>query len=87
MVSPEPWKSIAPPSTIVVSCPGLSIDEVGGVLGGGTTVISLVAGADDPKVPEHVGFIPTATVEDAIAEAERIHGRDCSIVCVEQAMG
>ena len=46
-----------------------------------------VAGADDPKVPEHVGFIPTATVEDAIAEAERIHGRDCSIVCVEQAMG
>ncbi|MCH7698332.1 MAG: DUF2088 domain-containing protein [Chloroflexi bacterium] len=46
-----------------------------------------VAGADDPKVPEHVGFIPTATVEDAIKEAERIHGSDCSIACVPNAMG
>ena len=46
-----------------------------------------VAGADDPKVPERVGFIPTPTVEAAIAEAERIHGADCSIVCVQQAMG
>ncbi len=46
-----------------------------------------VAGAEDPKVPEHVGFISTPTVENAIAEAERIHGRDCSIVCVQQAMG
>jgi hypothetical protein len=31
--------------------------------------------------------MPTETVEDAIAEAERIHGADCSIVCVENAMG
>ena len=46
-----------------------------------------VAGARDPKVPEHVGFIPTATVEEAIAEAERIHGADCSIVCVDQGLG
>jgi len=46
-----------------------------------------VAGADDPTVPEHVGFIPTATVEDAIKEAERIHGSDCSIACVPNAMG
>ena len=46
-----------------------------------------VAGADDAKVPEHVGFISTPTVEDAIKEAERIHGRDCSIVCVPQALG
>ena len=46
-----------------------------------------VAGPDDPKVPEHVGFIPTATVEDAIKEAERIHGSDCSIACVPNAMG
>jgi nickel-dependent lactate racemase len=46
-----------------------------------------VAGAQDPKVPERVGFIPVPRVEDAIAEAERIHGRDCSIVCVEQALG
>ena len=30
---------------------------------------------------------PTPTVEDAVVEAERIHGRDCSIVCVEQPMG
>ncbi len=40
-----------------------------------------VAGAEDPAVPRHVGFIPTATVEEAIAEAERIHGSDCSIMC------
>lgn len=46
-----------------------------------------VAGADDPKVPERVGFTSTSTVEDAIAEAERVHGSDCSIVCVEQALG
>ena len=46
-----------------------------------------VAGAEDAKVPEHVGFIATPTVEDALAEAERIHGPDCSIVCVEQPMG
>jgi nickel-dependent lactate racemase len=44
-----------------------------------------VAGAQDPGVPEHAGFIPTATVEDAIAAAEEIHGRDCSIAVVQQA--
>jgi hypothetical protein len=41
----------------------------------------IVAGAEDPAVPEHLGFTATATVEDAIAEAQRIHGPDCSIVC------
>ena len=46
-----------------------------------------VAGADDPAVPKHVGFIPTATVEDAIAEAESIHGTDASIVCVRNPGG
>ena len=46
-----------------------------------------VAGAEDPAVPRHVGFIPTASVEEAIAEAERIHGRDCSIVCIKQFTG
>lgn len=46
-----------------------------------------VAGADDPQVPERVGFIPTASVEEAIAEAESIHGKDCSIVVVPNAMG
>ena len=42
-----------------------------------------VAGVDDPAVPQHLGFIPTPTVEEAIAQAERFHGRDCSIVCVK----
>ena len=57
----------------------------------GTTGISsarvFVAGAQDPKVPERVGFVPVPTVEDAIAEAERIHGSDCSIAVVPNAMG
>ncbi len=46
-----------------------------------------VAGAQDPAVPRHLGFIPTATVEEAIAQAERIHSRDCSIVCIRQMAG
>jgi hypothetical protein len=46
-----------------------------------------VAGAKDPAVPRHVGFIPTTSVEEAVAEAERIHGRDCSIVCIKQFAG
>jgi hypothetical protein len=46
-----------------------------------------VAGAKDPAVPRHLGFIPTASVEEAIVEAERIHGRDCSIVCIKQFAG
>ena len=46
-----------------------------------------VAGAEDPAVPRHVGFTPTATVEEAIAEAERIHGRDCTIACIQQFPG
>jgi hypothetical protein len=41
-----------------------------------------VAGPDDPAVPRHVGFIPAKSVEDAVREAERIHGRDCSMTCV-----
>ncbi len=41
-----------------------------------------VAGAVDPEIPRHIGFIPTRSVEAAIAEAERIHGSDCSIVYV-----
>lgn len=46
-----------------------------------------VAGAEDPAVVRHVGFIPTATVEEAIAEAEAIHGRDCSIVYFRHGIG
>jgi len=45
------------------------------------------AGALDPKVPERVGFIPTASVEEAVVEAEPLHGKDCSIVVVPNAMG
>ncbi|MEX0683944.1 MAG: lactate racemase domain-containing protein [Dehalococcoidia bacterium] len=46
-----------------------------------------VAGADDPAVPRHLGFIPTHTVEEAIAEAEKIHGADASIACVRTPQG
>jgi len=46
-----------------------------------------VAGAEDPAVPQHLGFIPTATVEEAIAQAEQIHGPDASIVCVRNPQG
>jgi hypothetical protein len=38
-------------------------------------------------VPKHVGFIPTATVEEAIREAEAIHGPDASIACVRNPGG
>jgi hypothetical protein len=41
-----------------------------------------VAGPEDPAVPRHVDFTPAATVEEALTEAERTHGRDCSIVCI-----
>ena len=41
-----------------------------------------VAGAQDPALPRHVGFEPTRTVEEALAAAEAIHGRDCSIACI-----
>ncbi|MEO6198135.1 MAG: lactate racemase domain-containing protein [Dehalococcoidia bacterium] len=46
-----------------------------------------VAGAQDPDVPRHIGFIPTSTVEDAIKEAEKIHGTDCAIACVRNPQG
>ena len=41
-----------------------------------------VAGAEDPSVPEHVGFTSFATVEDAVAEAKNIHGSDATFACV-----
>ncbi len=46
-----------------------------------------VAGPEDPAVPKHVGFIPAKTVEEAIAEAEKIHGADCTIACVRTPQG
>jgi nickel-dependent lactate racemase len=42
-----------------------------------------VAGACDPALPRHVGFEPTASVEEAIAAAETIHGRDAPIACID----
>ena len=42
-----------------------------------------VAGAVDPALPRHIGFEPTATVEEAITAAEQVHGPDASIVCID----
>jgi hypothetical protein len=41
-----------------------------------------VAGAEDPSLPQHVGFEPFDTVEDAIAEAQQIHGPDATVAAV-----
>jgi len=38
-----------------------------------------IAGAKDPEVARLLGFEAFATVEEAIAEAERLIGKDCSI--------
>ncbi|HEV8320478.1 MAG TPA: lactate racemase domain-containing protein [Myxococcota bacterium] len=43
-----------------------------------------VAGAEVPALAEHVGFVPAAGVEDAVARAERDHGADCAITFVRQ---
>lgn len=44
----------------------------------------IVVGPDDPAVPRHLGFEPAASVEAAVARAERVHGRDCVIAYVKQ---
>ena len=44
----------------------------------------IVAAPVDPHVPRHLGFEVAASVEEAIARAESIHGRDASIAYVEQ---
>lgn len=44
----------------------------------------IVAGARDPHVPRHLGFEVAASVEDAIARAQTIHGRGATIGVVEQ---
>jgi hypothetical protein len=46
-----------------------------------------VAGPDDPAVPRHLGFIPTPTVEAALAEATKIHGPGATIACVRNPQG
>jgi hypothetical protein len=42
----------------------------------------IVAGALDPAIPQHIGFDYAPSVEAAIADAERVHGAGCSVVCV-----
>lgn len=42
-----------------------------------------IAGANDSEVARLLGFEPFSTVEEAIAEAERIIGKDCSIAYPE----
>ena len=44
----------------------------------------MVAGPRDAHVPRHLGFEVAGSVEDAVAQARRIHGRDCAIAYVEQ---
>ncbi len=44
----------------------------------------IVAGARDPSVPPHVGFETAASVEEAVAGAERYHGADCTIAYIKQ---
>jgi len=41
-----------------------------------------VAGAEDPSLPRHVGFEPFDTVEDAISEAQQIHGPNATVAAV-----
>jgi nickel-dependent lactate racemase len=44
----------------------------------------IVAGAEDPAIPRHVGFETAASVEEAVARAEAVHGPDCTIAYVRQ---
>ena len=43
----------------------------------------IVAGSDDPSVPEHCGFDSAADVETAIAMAQETQGKNCSVALVE----
>ncbi len=42
-----------------------------------------VAGAVDPSLPARLGFQATATVEEALAAAEGVHGPGYSIACID----
>jgi len=46
-----------------------------------------VAGIEKPELARHLGFEPTATVEEAISLAEELHGPGASIACVKYPMG
>jgi lactate racemase len=43
----------------------------------------IVAGPDDPAIPAHCGFDSAPDVATAVAMAEDVHGKDCSITLVE----
>lgn len=45
-----------------------------------------VAGATDPSLVTHLGFEPKESVEEAIAAAEKIHGKDCSILFIRNPL-
>jgi hypothetical protein len=42
-----------------------------------------VAGAENPSIIRHLGFEPTASVEEAIGRAKALHGRDAKVVFVK----
>jgi hypothetical protein len=44
----------------------------------------IVAGPRDPHVPRHLGYEVAASVEEAIARAQAVHGRDATIGVVAQ---
>lgn len=44
----------------------------------------IVAGSREPAVPRHLGFETAPSVEEAVARAESLHGRDCAIACIKQ---
>jgi hypothetical protein len=45
-----------------------------------------VAGAEKPDLVTHLGFEPEETVESAIAQAEKIHGKDTPLVFVRNPL-
>ena len=45
-----------------------------------------VAGIQEPRLAQHLGFTPTKTVEDAISKAQIIHGKDAVIAYVQYPM-
>jgi hypothetical protein len=42
----------------------------------------IVAGAENPSLVTHLGFIPAATVEEAIGMAQDVHGADAEVAFV-----
>lgn len=44
----------------------------------------IVAAPRDPAVPRHLGFEVAASVEEALAHAEAVHGVECSIAYIQQ---